>query len=85
MSTAVSEKEIFDGVVSIVGPHAKNAEALAKVNNETTILKDLGVNSARLVDVIIQMEDKFSIEVTDEDAEKVMTIGDAVSIIKSKI
>lgn len=81
----MTEKEIFDKVVSIVSPHAKNTEMLAKVENGTSILKDLGVNSSRLVDVIIAMEDQFNIEVTDEDAEKVSTVGDAVTLIKAKL
>ena len=81
----MTEKEIFDKLVGIIGPHAKNTEMLAKVGNGTSILKDLGVNSSRLVDVIIAMEDQFGIEITDEDAEKVGTMGDAVTIIKSKL
>lgn len=81
----MTEKEIFDKVVGIVGPHAKNAEMLANVGHGTTILKDLGVNSSRLVDIIIAMEDQFDIEVSDQDAEKVTTVGDAVVLIKEKL
>ncbi|MFO0572178.1 MAG: phosphopantetheine-binding protein [Polyangiaceae bacterium] len=54
---------------------------LASAGMETSILKDLKINSARLVDVVLEIEDAFEIEVKDEDADKVKTIGDAVRLI----
>jgi acyl carrier protein len=62
----------------------KNPDALATVAMETSILKDLKVNSARLVDVVLEIEDNFGIEVKDEDADKVKTVGDAVKLILAK-
>jgi acyl carrier protein len=44
----------------------------------------LKVNSARLVDVVLEIEDTFGIEVKDEDADKVKTVGDAVQLILAK-
>jgi acyl carrier protein len=59
-------------------------EALASVAMETSILKDLKINSARLVDVVLEIEDAFGIEVADEEADKVRTVGDAVNLIVSR-
>ncbi len=78
------ENETFARVVKIIKPFAKNQEALAKVGPETRILDDLKVNSARLVDIILEMENEFDIELGDEDADKVRTIGDAVTIVSAK-
>ena len=69
----------------IIGRYAKNKDALGSVTDETNILEDLKVNSARLVDVILDFEDEFDIEVEDEDADAVNTIGDAVRLIQSKV
>jgi acyl carrier protein len=80
----VSRDEIFAKVVEIVSPFAKDKDALASATMETNILEDLKVNSARLVDVILEFEDEFDIEVEDEDADSVNTIGDAVELIESK-
>jgi acyl carrier protein len=77
----MSEQEVFAKVVAIIKPFAKAPEALASASMETSILKDLKVNSARLVDVVLEIEDAFEIEVKDEDADKVKTIGDAVKLI----
>lgn len=80
----MSQQEVFDKVVAILKPFAKNQEALAKVAMGTSILKDLKVNSARLVNVVLEIEDAFGIEVKDEEADKVKTVGDAVSLIQSR-
>lgn len=81
----MSREEIFAKVVHIVRPFAKDKEALDQATMETNILEDLKVNSARLVDVILEFEDEFDIEVEDEDADAVNTIGDAVELIEAKI
>ncbi|HEX9294571.1 MAG TPA: phosphopantetheine-binding protein [Polyangiaceae bacterium] len=77
----MTEQQVFEKVVGIIKPFAKNPEALASAGMETSILKDLKVNSARLVDVVLEIEDAFNIEVADEEADKVRTIGDAVNLI----
>jgi acyl carrier protein len=81
----MTRDEIFAKVVEIVRPYVKNEEALANVGLDTDILQDLKVNSARLVDVILNFEDEFDIEVEDEDADAVNTVGDAVSLIEGKL
>lgn len=81
----MDDKEIFDKVVKILAPFVKNQDALGSVSNDTDILKDLRVNSSRLVDIILQFEDEFGIEVQDEEADKVQTIGAAVDMIKGKV
>ena len=81
----MTRDEIFERVVEIVRPYAKNEEALDDVSEGTNILQDLKVNSARLVDIILAFEDEFDIEVEDEDADAVDTVGDAVQLIQAKI
>ena len=52
---------------------------------ETSILDDLKINSARLVDIVLDFEDVFNIEVDDDDADSVATVGDGVKLIMAKI
>jgi acyl carrier protein len=77
----MDQKEVFEKVVAILKPFAKNKDALASVALETAIQKDLKVNSARLVDIVLEIEEIFGVEVKDEDAEKVRTVGDAVNLV----
>ena len=81
----MEQAEVMARVVKILTPWAKNEEALAGVAMETSILDDLKVNSARLVDVVIAFEDDFDIEIADEDVDTVNTVGDAVNLISAKL
>lgn len=81
----MSEQEVMEKVVEIVKPYAKDKDALASVSLDTHFLSDLKINSARLVDVVLAFEDTFDIEVADEDADSVETVGDAVQLIQSKL
>jgi len=80
----MEQQQVFDKVVGILTPFVKSQDSLAKVAMETSILTDLKINSARLVDVVLELEDTFGIEVKDEEADKVKTVGDAVALILSK-
>ena len=81
----MEQSEVFERVVKILTPWVKNEEALASVGMETSILDDLKVNSARLVDVVIAFEDEFDIEIADEDVDSVNAVGDAVNLILAKL
>jgi len=63
----------------------KNQVALDSVSLSTHILDELKVNSARLVDVVLEFEDAFDIEIADEDVDSVETVGNAVELITAKL
>jgi acyl carrier protein len=77
----MSEQEVFTKVCAIIEPFVQNEQAFRDITMETSILEDLKVNSARLVDVVLEIEDAFDIEVSDEQADTVRTIGSAVHLI----
>ena len=81
----MDQSEIMGNVVKILTPWVKNEDALQSVSMETSILDDLKVNSARLVDVVIAFEDEFDIEIEDEDVDSVNSVGDAVQLISGKL
>ena len=81
----MDQSEIMGTVVKILTPWVKNEDALQSVSMETSILDDLKVNSARLVDVVLAFEDEFDIEIEDEDVDSVNSVGDAVQLISGKL
>ena len=81
----MEQSEVFERVVKILSPWAKNQEALASVSMDTQILDELEVNSARLVDVVIAFEDDFEIEIEDDEVDSVEKVGDAVRLILGKL
>ncbi len=81
----MEQSEVFERVVKILTPWAKNQKALASVSMDSQILDELEVNSARLVDVVIAFEDDFEIEIEDDEVDSVEKVGDAVRLILSKL
>lgn len=77
----MERQEVFDKIKAIVGVYAKNQENLQNATEKTTFLDDLAINSARLVDIVLEMEDAFDIEIDDDSADQIMTIGNAVDLI----
>ena len=55
-----------------------------QVKSESSFVDDLGADSLDTVELVMAFEEKFNIEIPDEDAEKMKTVKDAVSYLKSK-
>ncbi len=56
----------------------------AKVTETSSFIDDLGADSLDTVELVMAFEEEFSIEIPDDAAEKIQTVGDAVSFISSK-
>ena len=80
----MNQTKAFDKVIKVITPYTKNASILAAAKPETRLLEDLGVNSARLVDIVLDFEDAFSIAIDDTTADKIRTVGDAVEVVVAK-
>lgn len=78
------DNAVYEQVIEIVSPLAKDKDALKKATRDSNFLRDLQVSSARLVDIILAIEDKFEIEINDDEADKVDTVGLAVDLINQK-
>ena len=79
----MDREAVFAEMVEIIREYVKDPELLKNVTNQTDIIHDLRVNSARLVDIIIKSEDIFGIEINDEEADRIRTIGDAIDVVLS--
>ena len=55
-----------------------------KVTNETSFVNDLGADSLDMVELVMHFEEDFEMQIPDEEAEKIQTVGDAVSYINEK-
>ena len=56
-----------------------------KISRETSFINDLGADSLDTVELVMEFEDEFEINIPDEDAEKIQTVGDAIQYIESKL
>lgn len=79
----MSSEEIFEKVKSIIVEQLGVTET--SVTMEASFIDDLGADSLDIVELIMALEEAFDIEIPDEDAEKVATVGDVVDYIKDHI
>ena len=56
-----------------------------KIAPQTSFINDLGADSLDTVELVMEFEDEFDINIPDEDAEKIQTVGDAINYIKGKL
>lgn len=55
----------------------------AEVKEDSKFIEDLGADSLDVVELVMALEEKFDIEIPDEDAEKILTVADAIDYIKN--
>lgn len=55
----------------------------SEVKIEASFREDLGADSLDVVELVMELEDEFDMEISDDDAEKIATVGDAVSYIEN--
>jgi acyl carrier protein len=56
-----------------------------KLTNEASFMEDLGADSLDTVELVMEFEKEFNIDIPDEDAEKLRTVGDALTYLESKV
>ncbi|WP_189359847.1 phosphopantetheine-binding protein [Algibacter mikhailovii] len=69
----------------IVQPYVQNEEALENLTENTDFISDLKINSANLVDVVLDVEEVFDIEIDNDAMEKMLTVKAAMEIISAKL
>ena len=80
------EKEaLIIALKKIVKPYIQDEEAFENLSENTDFINDLKINSANLVDVILDVEDEFDIIVDNESMEKMLTVKAALEIITTKL
>ena len=79
----MSEQEIEAKVIEIVAEQMGADKD--KITRDTNFMDDLNADSLDTVELVMEFEDEFEINIPDEDAEKIMTVGDAVKYITSKL
>ena len=75
----MSNPEIADRVSAIIVEQLN--VAAEDVNTEASFIDDLGADSLDIVELVMALEEEYDIEISDEAAEKIQTVGDAVSYI----
>ena len=75
-------KDVSSKVKKMVADHLGVDET--KVTDESNFIDDLGADSLDTVELVMAFEEEFGSEISDSDAEKILTVGDAIKFIESK-
>ena len=75
-------RDVSNKVKKMVSDHLGVDEA--KVTDEASFIDDLGADSLDTVELVMAFEEEFGSEISDADAEKILTVGDAIKFIESK-
>jgi acyl carrier protein len=78
----VSMADVLERVTKIIVDRLGVDES--QVTLEASFKDDLGADSLDVVELVMELEDEFDMEISDDDAENIGTVGDAVSYINSK-
>ena len=76
-------KDISNKVKKMVSDHLGIEEAKV-VTDEANFIDDLGADSLDTVELVMAFEEEFGSEISDSEAEKILTVGDAIKFIESK-
>lgn len=82
---SMEEKELSKKLKAIVQPYVQDEEIMDNLKPETEFIRDMEINSANLVDVILDVEDEFGIEIDNFSMNGMKSVGDAKAIIRKKL
>ena len=76
-------KEVL--IKKIVTPYTEDKAALENISEDTDFIKDLKINSANLVDIELDVEEEFNIEIDNDSMARMLTVSAAIEIIEIKL
>ncbi len=81
----MTKEDIISKLTTIVKPYVQNEEGFKNLNENTDFINDLEINSANLVDIILDVEDEFNIEIDNDSMEKMLSVKATVEVIQTKM
>jgi acyl carrier protein len=81
----MDKKETIEKLKTIIKPYIKNQESYENLTEKTDFITDLQINSANLVDVILDIEEEFDIIIDNQSMERMLDIKTAMEIIETKL
>jgi acyl carrier protein len=81
----MDKEALIEKLKAIVKPYVKSEEGFKALDENTDFLSDLKINSANLVDVILDIENEFDIIIDNDSMEKMLNVKAAMEIITTKL
>jgi acyl carrier protein len=81
----MDKKETIEKLKNIIKPYIKNQEAFDNLTESTDFITDLQINSANLVDIILDIEEEYEIIIDNQSMERMLDVKSALEIIETKL
>jgi len=81
----MDRESIKKELLSIIDPYIDEKEVTTSISESSDLINDLNINSAHLVDIVLDIEEKFDIMIEDDFIGKMDTVGNALDIIEEKL
>ena len=82
----MKERSVFiNDLKEIVKPYVQDQEAFENISEDTDFINDLKINSANLVDIVLDIEDKYEIDIDNDSMESMLNVKASLGVIQKKI
>jgi acyl carrier protein len=85
MKPPMDKAELLERLKTLVSTYAQDQDALETINEDTDFIKDLKINSANLVDVVLDVEEEFDIVIDNQSMEKMLNVKASIDVIEAKL
>ncbi|MBT8280690.1 MAG: acyl carrier protein [Muriicola sp.] len=81
----MSNEDRYSTLTSIIKPYLPDDISADSISKDSHLINELNINSANLVDIVLDVEDAFDITLENEEMDDMQTVGDALNIIEAKL
>lgn len=81
----MDKDQIRNELKAVIDPYVIEKEKLNDLGDTTELINDLKINSANIVDIVLDIEEKYDIMIDDDSINQMNTVGEAIGVIEKKI
>tara|TARA_Y100001972_G_scaffold129198_1_gene195113 strand:- start:4173 stop:4424 length:252 start_codon:yes stop_codon:yes gene_type:complete len=81
----MDKEQIIKELIEIITPYVPEKDLIDNIDESKELINDLHINSAHIVDIVLDVEEKYDIMIDDDAIGKMNTVGESVSMILEKI
>lgn len=85
MSDLPADDQVYQTVLAIIGEFVEDRAALTSLSRDSRLREDVDIDSVRLVDIWLDVEDHFGITIPEEAMDRVKTLGELIDTVRERL
>ena len=81
----MSRESILSKLKELIQPYVGDNDAFTSMNEKSDLINDLKINSAHIVDIVLDIESEFDIMIDDESINDMITVGSSIDVVETKL